>query len=137
MTQLPSGNREAYFPRTPELKSYSGRISETVFSSLSFYIVSTFCWRRETHIDDSKLVTSFGVGHHEEPTTGTHSHKYVPRFPHRVFRVRDCQGKKILEGCDRLWKGNPMFPLVLGGFDGVPLENQQLVLCSKKGWKKG
>ena len=62
----PSGKREAYFPRTPELKSYSGRISETVFSSLSFFIGSAFCWRRQTRIDDSKALIAVGVSDHEE-----------------------------------------------------------------------
>lgn len=137
ITLLPSGKREAYFPRTPELKSYSGRISETVLSSLSFFIGSAFCWRRQTRIYDSKALTSVGVSDHEESAAGTHPQEYVPRLPHRVFRVRDCQGKKILEGCDRLRKGNPVFPLVVGGFDRVPLEEQQGVLCLKEGLKLG
>jgi len=80
MTLLPSGNREAYFPRTPELKSYSGRISETGFSSLSFFIVLAFCWRRETRIDDWKLVTSLGVGNHEEPGEAPEKREEVEDF---------------------------------------------------------
>ena len=61
---LPSAKRAAYFPRTPRLKSYSGRMS--VLALGFFFIDSTLNSRRETGADDVDGVLGLDVRHDDE-----------------------------------------------------------------------
>ncbi len=66
---VPSRKRWAYFPRTPPLKSYSGRRSSPESEGLLvFFIGLAFTARGRSGVDNANLITAFCMrNYHETP----------------------------------------------------------------------
>ncbi len=91
-TLVPSAYLAACLPRTPLLKSYSGRIvsmSSAGFRLVCFFIAFPFspCWMSRTY--DSNLILALCVRHHEQLHTMRHADIDKAIFRIGVTGVRD------------------------------------------------
>ena len=70
-TLVPDAYRAACLPRTPLLKSYSGRIllEMRVFILTCFFILSSFISSRESRADEADSVGPLCVRYHEQTPT--------------------------------------------------------------------
>src|SRR5205823_5544715 len=84
---VPSRKRWAYLPRTPPVKSYSGRRSSLESEGLSvFFIGLTLTARRRSGVDNANLITPFCMrNYHETPPPGTD--RQGATAPHRLSAV--------------------------------------------------
>jgi len=122
---VPSRKRWAYFPRTPPLKSYSGRMSSPELEGLLvFFIGLALTARGRSGVDNANLVTPFCMRNYYETPRQTLSDKEPPLLADRVVWIRDCDREGIAKRRGGLVKVDPVLTEVRGRLLTIPNEAQ-------------
>src|SRR2546426_7498475 len=118
---VPSRKRWAYFPRTPPLKSYSGRMSSPELEGLLvFFIGLALTARGRSGVDNANLVTPFCMRNYYETPRQTLSDKEPPLLADRVVWIRDCDREGIAKRRGGLVKVDPVLTEVRGRLLTIP-----------------
>lgn len=104
----------AYLPRTPLLKSIDFR------SELAFFILLSFPARWFLGTDNSNFCGRLGESYQNQMASLRYSDDVMSSFVSRVFRIVNCQAKRIIEHGCRFFKTDSVLLFVAAILRRVP-----------------
>src|SRR5919204_4390926 len=114
----------ACFPRTPPVKSYSGRIvsGSALCGAFTFFIRSPFSTCCQAATDEAKSALPLRIAHHQEASLGGQPNGEIPLFAQRVIGIGNRAGQWIQQHRRGLVKGDAVVLHVGLRFVLVPLK---------------
>src|SRR5262249_13054637 len=114
----------ACFPRTPPVKSYSGRIvsGSALCGAFTFFIRSPFSACGKAAADEAEPALSLRIADHQETSLGGQPESEIPLFAQRVVGIGNHAGQRILQYRRGLVKSDTVVPSVGLRFVLVPLK---------------
>src|SRR5215831_20163778 len=104
----------ACLPRTPPVKSYSGRIvsCSAAWVAVAFFIRPPFAPRRQAAANEPDPSLPLCIADHQEPMTSGEPDGEIPLFALRVVGIGNGARERVHEHRRGLFKGDAMIPCV-------------------------